>query len=185
MKFVQSLPVLFLIGALMLMPMMLPVIAGVHGRDISCSLYHYATLDEWWSQNSWKFPNITIEEFRQFPFPDGLTQLDGEFANASPEEIQLGDILVFRTLTETTPIIGHRVIKRWTENVTEFDDVLVDGFLRFEARNMTRHHFSTVGDNWFQQPYERRIDGRQVLGKVVGVKSSVLPREYSRILCRS
>ncbi len=174
---------LFAFGVVLLLPLALLVFTGLHDVNITCSLYHNATLDEWWPQNSWKFPGITLEEFREFPFPDGLTQLDGRFIEAGPEDIQVGDIMVFRTLSDPQ-IIGHRVIRKWSENLTIVERDYSDGFPLFIDRNETRYYFSTVGDNSLQQPFEREIDGRQVFGKVT--HAPVGTREgFGRFMCKT
>ena len=156
---------LFAAGAILLMPIALIMVMGLDDMEITCSLYHNNKLEYWWPQNSWKFPNITLEEFGQFPFPEGLTQLDAQFVNASPKEIQVGDIMAFETFSEP-PKIAHRVIRKWAINKTETEITYVDGFLRFLTRNVTKYYFSTVGDNAVQMPYERKIEGRQVLGRM-------------------
>ena len=115
--------------------------------DITCSMYHDAPLDKWWPVNSWKFPNITLEQFRSFPFPNGLIQSDAKFQQAHPSEIHIGDVLVFHSMTDLG-LMAHRVIRKW-----EIDD---------------RLYFSTSGDNAPEQfAYELKIGADQVLGKAI------------------
>lgn len=177
-------PILFAVGALCLAPLLLLSFSGLGSVKISCSLFHDGPLDEWWPENSWKFPNITLEEFRAFPFPDGLTQIDGHFVNVSPASIRVGDILVYETLGKP-PVIGHRVISKRAVNVTETEIAPHDSGLDVLHHNFTRYIFSTVGDNWFHQPFERYIDDRPVKGAIVPAeKAPWIASLIARWVCR-
>lgn len=170
--------VLYGIGAVVLAPMALLVFSGLDDIEITCSLYHDKPLDEWWAENNWKFPNITLEEFRQYPFSDGLTQIDGEFVEAKPEEVQVGDVMAFRTFSEP-PVIAHRVIRKWTVNWTHNWIEFIAAVPHRRSENLSETYFSTIGDNWFQQPFEREIEERQVVGKFVPIKK---PNRFFGIL---
>ncbi len=166
MKLDNLTPWIFGLGAFLLTIIFIPVFLGTHEYAVTCSRYHDTTLGKWWSQNSWKSPNITLEEFRQFPFPNGLTQLDAVFVNATPSDIDVGDIMVFQTLSDP-PTIAHRVIKIWTVNWTHNWTDFIAAVPYPRSENLSKKYFSTVGDNWFQQPFEREIKEKQVVGKMI------------------
>lgn len=134
---------------------------------ITCSMYHDKKLDEWWPENAWRYPGITKEQFAAFPFPNGLTQVDGRLRIAAASEIDVGDVLVFRTRSHPS-IIGHRVIAKWTRNETlrwtTFDE---DHYPNAHLVNVTSFYFSTIGDNALgQASYEKVIGEDQIVGVV-------------------
>ncbi len=94
---------------------------------VSTSMQHEMPFDQWWNskpcnaclvQKEWyEKHNITKEQFLQFPWPNGLNKGDVMILyGKKPEEIKVGDILVFTTPSGKAVI--HRVIKKWQENGT-------------------------------------------------------------------
>jgi len=101
-----------------------PVVAVV-----SSSMEHDSDFDRWWNS----FPaacngrvcaqgeyysdyfNITKEQFLEFKFKNGFDKGDIIILiGNSPEEINVGDVIVFRN-KKPDPII-HRIIKKWEED---------------------------------------------------------------------
>ncbi|MAE13221.1 signal peptidase I [Candidatus Woesearchaeota archaeon] len=122
----------------------LPVVAVV-----SESMEHNRGFDQWWSEEGdyYQLLSITEKEFRHFPFRNGFNKGDIMIlVGKEPEEIRLGDVIVFQS-GKPYPII-HRVI------VVEED------------------HFQTKGDNNPLQIKDIQLDETRVvydslLGKAV------------------
>jgi len=131
---------------------------------ITCSMYHNASFEEWWPHHAWKYPNISREEFQSFPFADGLTQRDAQLRNASADEVDVGDVLVFQTYSEPA-VIGHRVIAKWETQRNYTAAKYGSGPGRLYNVSESHTYFTTYGDNEFvQMPYERKIKEEQVIG---------------------
>jgi len=118
----------------------------------SCSMYHEgnlfsndATWFEFWNEK-YSEVGITEEEFQEFPFQNGFNKGDILFiVGSKPENLKVGDIIIFSTETRGTPLI-HRIIKIQKEG---------DSYI-----------FSTIGDhNSGQLPIEKVINENQIVGK--------------------
>ena len=90
-----------------------PVVAVVSG-----SMEHDGSFDEWWSPQEKWYSNmkITKDEFKTFKFSKGFNKGDimilrGEKA----KNIDVGDVIVFRSMNSKDPII-HRVVKKTLTN---------------------------------------------------------------------
>lgn len=111
----------------------------------SCSMYHgEKDFDLWWENNKHKYPNITKEEFKEFPFQNGLIGI-GPKVKVRSEEIRVGDIIVYDR--ENTKDIAHRAIEKWEENGIYF--------------------FKTLGDN---NIVPEIVNGSSVTGKLIEIK---------------
>jgi len=107
----------------------------------SCSMYHEAPFDDWWSRNKALYDglNITKEEFQSYSFNSGLNKGDIIFV-IGKKEYQKGDIIIFQAGARY-PLI-HRIV---TEDV-----------------------ISTKGDhNSGQLSIEKDIKQDEILGKAV------------------
>jgi signal peptidase I len=117
----------------------------------SCSMHHEDTIfgdfNSWWSRHEMKYFKFVINEnkFEQFTMKKGFTKGDILFVTGvKPENIKIGDIIIFQT-TYPTPII-HRVMKIYNIN------------------NETI--YSTMGDNNNGQlDVEKEIHANQIIGK--------------------
>jgi signal peptidase I len=127
----------------------------------SCSMYHsgnvFSNFDNWWDRHDSKYNNINISksEFETFTLKKGFSKGDILFiVRAKPEKIRVGDIIIFNSGTEGTPII-HRVI-----SIKQVNGDYI---------------FSTIGDNNDRQiipPNEYNINelsikSDQIVGKAV------------------
>lgn len=120
---------------------------------ISQSMEHQNNFDSWWLKQRGYYQNFNIskEEFEKFPFKNGFQKGDVMVLKGTrPEEIALGEIVVFKSYREQ-PVI-HRVIRKW------FDD----GY----------YFFQTKGDNnpeSIKSFYldETKIASQQIIGKAV------------------
>ncbi|MCW8966777.1 MAG: signal peptidase I [Candidatus Pacearchaeota archaeon] len=118
----------------------------------SCSMYHDGNLlsdsEEWWqiNQNKYSQFEITKEQFLDFPMKKGFNKGDILFiVGVKPENIEIGDIIIFNSGVRNTPII-HRVINITNEN--------------------GEYTFSTIGDNNPSQiSFEKTINENQIVGK--------------------
>ena len=113
---------------------------------ISSSMEHQGDFDTWWKsmeQTYQKF-SITKEQFQSFGMSGGFNTGDIIILKGKrPQDIQIGDILVFQANTPE-PII-HRVV-----NKTETDGT---------------YYFSTKGDhNFGQRPEEVKISQDRIVG---------------------
>ena len=89
-----------------------PIVAVVSG-----SMEHGNQFDEWWDINQeWYLSKgITKDEFLKYPSSNGFNRGDiMVLKGKKPADIQLGDIIVFRS-SRPDPII-HRVVDKWQEN---------------------------------------------------------------------
>jgi hypothetical protein len=143
---------LFVIGGLFVVGVyaLLSVGARIEALEITCSMYHDGPFDAWWERNAWRYPDISKEEFRSFPFRDGLTARDAALERRNASGIAVGDVLVFNSST-VHGLVAHRVVRTWNASIP--------------GLNETQGRFSTVGDNALaQMPYEREIHEAQVIG---------------------
>ena len=119
----------------------------------SCSMYHQGNLlsdyGAWFQRHEDKYISLGIGKniFDNFGFKNGFNKGDILFiVGVKPENIKIGDVIIFNTVT-TNPVI-HRVVKIKQDNGT--------------------YVFSTIGDNnWGQLPFEKEISQNQVVGKAV------------------
>ncbi len=119
------------------------------------SMEHYVEFDDWWVRHKGPYTEkeITKENFTTFPYVNGLNVGDMIFViGKKPEDIQVGDILIFETKQEE--LIIHRTINKWIEDSPNFGD---------------RYLFQTKGDNHYvsiQQYYldETRIPIQRIKG---------------------
>lgn len=123
---------------------------------VSDSMEQPGTFDEWWAvhEDFYLQNEITKEQFREFPFPNGFNKGDIMLLVGVDEaNLERGDILVFWS-GKPFPII-HRTTKIWVDEQTG------------------ERYFETKGDNnrnQVQQPPvldETRIYPEQVVGKAV------------------
>jgi signal peptidase I len=90
-----------------------PIVAVVSG-----SMEHDGNIDQWWdSQGEWYEENtdITKEQFQEFKYKNGFNKGDiMVLKGVSPENVQVGDVLVFNGRLRD-PII-HRIVNINEEN---------------------------------------------------------------------
>ena len=93
-------------------------------------MYHNEkNFDVWWDKNRYKYENITKEEFKKFPFHNGVVA--GAFSvGIDPKDVKVGDVVTYHS-----PIlnknISHRVIKKWQDDVTYFFEIIGDnGYIK-------------------------------------------------------
>ena len=106
-------------------------------------------LDFYWNECSDKYleKDISFEEFQSFPFNNGINTGDIVILfGTTPEDVSVGDVLVFRT-SHKTPII-HRIIGKWSIQEKTF----------FKAKG--DHNEKSLND-------ELAIREEQILGKAV------------------
>lgn len=111
----------------------------------STSMLHEVNYNEFWDQlgGFYEEKGISKEEFESFSFKNGFDKGDIMVIKGS-KDYEIGDIIVFDSRVQATPII-HRII----------------------AKNGTM--FSTKGDhNQYQLNYEKEIHKNQIIGKAVG-----------------
>ena len=94
-------------------------------KVLTCSMTHaQENFDEWWMFNSYKYRNISKEQFKSFPFPDGFGMLQGGEEKISPEKIEIGNVIIFKTpKSEKT---SHRVIREFHANNAFFFETIGD-----------------------------------------------------------
>ena len=113
---------------------------------ISSSMEHQADFDTWWTsmQAAYQKFSITKEQFQSFGMSGGFNTGDIIILQGKkPQDIQIGDILVFQANTPE-PII-HRVVKKWETGGA--------------------YYFSTKGDhNFGQRPEETEISQDRIVG---------------------
>jgi signal peptidase I len=98
---------------------------------VSSSMEHDGSFDQWWNSNAicngktctqaefYSNLDITKEQFLKFRSKNGFNKGDiMVLKGTAPENIKIGDIIVFRN-HRPDPII-HRVIKKWQENETYY-----------------------------------------------------------------
>lgn len=137
----------------------------------SCSMYHQGNLfsdfSSWWNRHEQKYSQFSIDEasFSSFSMKNGFNKGDIIFiTGVKPENIKIGDIIIYSSGTNPSPII-HRVIN-----------------IRKEAGTYT---FSTIGDNnWKQFSLDQpsyvnpnKIDEINVReGQIIGIaRAKVVP----------
>lgn len=80
---------------------------------VSNSMEHNGNFDNWWVSQKVFYENIDIsaEEFQSYSFKNGFNKGDiMVLFGTNPENIEIGDTIVFRAKNKAYPII-HRVIK--------------------------------------------------------------------------
>lgn len=119
----------------------------------SCSMYHednlLSDIDKWWEihENNYEPFNIDQSTFEEFKFTKGFNKGDILFiTGVDPKKIKVGDIIIFQSQIQSTPII-HRVVEIKEENGEKI--------------------FSTMGDNvgHVQKGIEDSIKENQIIGK--------------------
>ena len=142
-----------------------PIVAVVsgsmyHGLEPTADVYgicgnvvpdrEHISYDEWWDYcgSFYTNKNITKEEFRSFVMHNGFSKGDIIILKGSaPEDIQVGDIIVFVTPQRPDPII-HRVVEK--------------------TRDTNKYLFTTKGDhNAGSGDFELKITENQIIGKAV------------------
>jgi len=125
-----------------------PIVAVVSG-----SMEHDARFEPWWEAHGqwYESRNITLKEFRSFPFREGFNRGDIMLLyGKKPKDIKRGDVIVFQS-TSRDPII-HRVVDK--------------------RQDKSDYVFQTKGDNnadsiKTSQLDETRIPEAQVIGAAV------------------
>lgn len=108
--------------------------SNLQDYTFTCSMYHYEKdFDLWWEYNKYRYKNITKEEFKKFPFHNGLIQF-GIGTKVNPEDVKVGDVIAYYK-PEINKNVSHRVIKKWQKNSTYFFEVLGDNSNVIEAIN--------------------------------------------------
>lgn len=134
------------------------------------SMEHYVEFDEWWIKHKGPYTEKGIEKenFTNFSYFNGLNVGDMILViSKEPEDIEIGDILIFESKIEE--IIIHRVIYKHIEDSLYFGD---------------RYLFQTKGDNHFisiKQFYldERRIPIQRINGVgILRIKYIGLPKVW-------
>lgn len=106
-----------------------PIKAQLYGLEtiFSCSMYHKEKdFDKWWEENELRYKqyNITKEQFRNFPSPNGVAAAIEWPAKVAPENINMGDIIGYRCRGDSGQckgyIISHRVISKAEGNGTNY-----------------------------------------------------------------
>lgn len=85
--------------------------------NLTCSMYHpEQVFDLWWEKNAEKYPGISKEQFKAYPFSNGLvTARTTKWVE--PSDIQVGDVIIY--YRESGNInIAHRVTHISTRNRT-------------------------------------------------------------------
>jgi len=122
-----------------------PVVAVV-----SSSMEHPQEFDIWWQQHQEFYERfeITKEYFRSFTLKNGFNKGDIiVLVGKDPQEIRIGDIIVFSSIIRSDPII-HRIIKI--------------------SQDEQGYYFQTKGDNnAASMPFESHITEDKVIGKAV------------------
>ncbi|MFH0978782.1 MAG: signal peptidase I [Candidatus Woesearchaeota archaeon] len=119
-----------------------PVVAVVSG-----SMEHDGSFSNWWESQKGFYDayNITDAEFKDYRFNNGFNKGDIMILKGvAPEDIRVGDVLVYRT-ARPDPII-HRTIKIYADN----------GKLYFQAKG--DHNYASNQD-------ETRISEGQIVGR--------------------
>lgn len=101
----------------------LPIVAVV-----SDSMYHNGNFDEWWASRGKLYESIGItkEEFKDFPFRNGLSV--GDFLLVINSQPQIGDVIIYDRPVENKGYITivHRLVETTNgEYVTKGDNNLV------------------------------------------------------------
>ena len=138
--------IVLIVGKFILLPVLgvilgtqLPVVAVV-----SNSMDHgVLDFDQWWEQNQEHYREFGInkEEFQNFQLSNGFKKGDAIVSIGKDfEDLQLGEVIIFKTSARTDPII-HRIVK------------IGDGWV------------GTKGDNNLNQfTFENRIPSENIIG---------------------
>jgi len=94
-----------------------PILSFLTGSSLplvvveSCSMYHESNFEEWWNKNSewYEDKDINKEEFKSFPFKNGLNKGDIILV-LGKKNYEIGDIIIFTSSTKH-PLI-HRVVTK-------------------------------------------------------------------------
>ena len=111
----------------------------------SGSMEHNGDFDSWWQEKGqWYIDhNITKAQFEAYPMKNGFNKGD-IILTKGIDTPQRGDVIIFKTVMQTTPII-HRIINQ-NEDLT----------------------FATKGDhNTYQIPYEISIKSANIVSKAI------------------
>lgn len=124
-----------------------PVVAVVSG-----SMEHHGGFDSWWSNahNWYEKDNVTYDEFSNFDFRNGFDTGDVMLLiGIKPENVKIGEIIVYSPSNVNGPPIIHRVVA-------------------FEKVN-NKYYFTTKGDNYRtnQVPDYLPVPEDKVLGRAV------------------
>jgi signal peptidase I len=126
-----------------------PVVAVV-----SNSMEHEGNLDDWWNGHRLFYSkmNITKEEFQKYPFTNGFNKGDiMVLLGKKPADIQVGDIIVFRS-GKPYPII-HRVVVK-NDGVFETKGDHNQDQIKDQALDETNVHYELLlGKAVFRIPY--------------------------------
>lgn len=120
-----------------------PIVAVVSG-----SMEHDGSFDSWWSSySSWYEPNnISRSEFSNFDFVNGFDKGDIMLLyGTKPENIKVGDVVVYASSRNFPPIIHRVVLKEKVNN---------------------KYSFQTKGDH-NRQPDAELVSEERVLGRAV------------------
>ncbi|MEA3378412.1 MAG: signal peptidase I [Nanoarchaeota archaeon] len=127
----------------------LPVVAVVSG-----SMEHNGLgFDDWWIENGeWYLQkNIDKEEMKSFAMHNGFNKGDIiVLVGEEPENIEIGDIIVYSTERYKYPII-HRVVKSWTENDNKYLTTKGDNNYNSDPLNINQNQ--VVGKTLFKIPW--------------------------------
>lgn len=111
----------------------------------STSMKHDYDYDGFWNAHGsfYEELNISKEQFENFSFKNGFDKGDIMLIKGQ-DEYKVGDVIVFQTDFQSTPII-HRII------------------------SVKKQVYSTKGDhNFGQLIYEQKIEKKQIIGKAFG-----------------
>ncbi len=121
---------------------------------ISDSMHHSAGFEDWWAsmeKNYAKF-GISKEDFTSFRMSNGFSRGDLIILKGkSPEDIEIGDVLVFRG-GKPEPII-HRVVEKWEKDGGNYFSTKGDANAgqRDEEREISKDRL--IGTGWVKVPY--------------------------------
>ncbi len=121
-----------------------PVVAVVSGSMSHDNL----VFDDWWegSKHWYDDHGISHQQFKEFPFKDGFYKGDiMVLFGSEPEDIKIGQVIVYESHPDYPPII-HRVVSKIEEE--------------------GKIYFITKGDHNLRED-ERRVPSNKLLGKAV------------------
>jgi len=104
----------------------------------TCSMYHAEKdFNAWWENNQYKYENngITKEQFKDFPFRNGLVKL-ALSVRVKPQDIKVGDVITYYDQS-INRFVSHRAVKKWQNNSLYFFQVVGDNDNLMETINST------------------------------------------------
>jgi signal peptidase I len=117
--------------------------------SISNSMAHEENFDQWWMEQKYTYNEneITKEQFKSFPLSKGFKAGDILIVkDTTYDNLKRGDVILFNT---NRGIFTHRIIKKYQEN--------------------EMNYLQTKGDNNYEsQDVEKKIEEKQIIGKVIG-----------------